>query len=363
MSQFYLCSKNHSIVGQMDTYLAFHRDGDTNHYNHRDNHHPSHRHHNKTPNADDRINEKPFSTTFNPTFPSVQNLSEESTRPNYLNNSPTSPYHLGRDVPSDEALNKIKTANSVTISPELFEKIYLNPQKEVKGELRQTFGNPTPLALLGFLLSLSPLSCELMGWRGAGGDGIATVGAYYFIGGFLMSLGGVLEFFLGNTFSFVVFCSFGGFWFTLGATLTPAFNAYGEYATDPNNIATGLTSPSFHASFGFFLLFMGLLSLIYLICALRTNLAFVAIFFGLLMTFVVLTASYWHFAAGHLVMAQKLQVAAGAFGFMAVMAGWWIFFAQMLASVDFPYEIPVGDISRLITPLSERVKQKERFSA
>ena len=203
-----------------------------------------------------------------------------------------------------------------------------------------------------------------------------------------MSLGGILEFFLGNTFSFVVFCSFGGFWFTLGATLTPAFNAYGEYATDPNNIATGLTSPGFHASFGkgnppfplfnpifpplltilltivgFFLLFMGLLSLIYLICALRTNLVFVAIFLGLLLTFVVLTASYWHLALGHSEMAAKLQVAAGAFGFMAVMAGWWIFFAQMLASVDFPFEIPVGDISRLITPMSERRKGKGGFSA
>ncbi len=108
---------------------------------------------------------------------------------------------------------------------------------------------------------------------------------------------------------------------------------------------------------------MGLLSLIYLICALRTNLIFVAIFLGLLLTFVALTASYWHLAAGHAVMAQKLQVAGGAFGFMAVMAGWWIFFAQMLASVDFPFQLPVGDISHLIVPGSERVKQKERFSA
>lgn len=240
MSTFYLCSKNHSIVGQMDTYMAFHRERDQ-HRDHRD----QHRRHNKTPD-----HEKNFNPTFNPTFPSLQDVSEESKSPNHLNNNSTSPYHLGQDATSDEALNKLRTANSLTISPELFEKIYLNPQNQVKGDLRNTFGNPTPLALLGFLLSLSPLSCELMGWRGAGGDGIATVGAYYFIGGFLMSLGGILEFFLGNTFSFVVFCSFGGFWFTLGATLTPAFNAYGEYATDPNNIATGLTSPAFHASFG-----------------------------------------------------------------------------------------------------------------
>ncbi|KAL6717161.1 hypothetical protein ACLMJK_005076 [Lecanora helva] len=342
----------------MDTYMAFHRERDQprdHHHNHRDQ---PRRVHNKTPD-----HEKNFNPTFNPTFPSLQNLSEESNRPNYLKgDSPTLPYQNGRDDDVDP-LNKVKTANSITLSPEMFEKIYLNPQNQVKGELRNTFGNPTPLALLGFLLSLSPLSCELMGWRGAGGDGIATVGAYYFIGGFLMSLGGILEFFLGNTFSFVVFCSFGGFWFTLGATLTPAFNAYGAYATDPNNIAEGLTSPSFHASFGFFLLFMGLMCFIYLICALRTNLVFVAIFLGLLMTFVVLTGSYWALGAGNGALAQKLQVAAGAFGFMAVMAGWWIFFAQMLASVDFPFQIPVGDISHLITPLSERVKQKEGFGA
>lgn len=188
MSTFCLCSKNHSIVGHMDTYLALHRDG------------------RQRQTKDHEKNSNPI---FDPISSSSHNVSEESTRPSYLRNPSTPPYHLGRDVPSDEAINKIRTANSVTISPELFEKIYLNPQNAVKGELHNTFANPTPLALLGFLLSLSPLSCELMGWRGAGENGIATVGAYYFIGGFLMSLGGILEFFLGNTFSFVVFCSFG----------------------------------------------------------------------------------------------------------------------------------------------------------
>ena len=108
---------------------------------------------------------------------------------------------------------------------------------------------------------------------------------------------------------------------------------------------------------------MGLLSFIYLICALRTNLVFVAIFLGLLLTFVVLTGAYWQVAQGNMLFAHKLQVAAGAFGFMAVTAGWWIFFAQMLASVDFPIQIPVGDISHLITPMSERTKQHEKYSA
>ena len=31
-------------------------------------------------------------------------------------------------------------------------------------------------ALVGFLLSLTPLTCDLMGWRGAGGNGAADIG-------------------------------------------------------------------------------------------------------------------------------------------------------------------------------------------
>lgn len=42
-----------------------------------------------------------------------------------------------------DALNRVRSAASVSMSPELFEKLYLGPQTAVKGELRKTFGNPT----------------------------------------------------------------------------------------------------------------------------------------------------------------------------------------------------------------------------
>lgn len=53
--------------------------------------------------------------------------------------------NIGNDVDSETALRRIRTAGSISISPELFEKIYLSPQNKVAGELRKTFGNPTPL--------------------------------------------------------------------------------------------------------------------------------------------------------------------------------------------------------------------------
>jgi uncharacterized protein len=55
-------------------------------------------------------------------------------------------YHLNdTNMDHETALQRIRTAGSISISPELFEKIYLSPQNRVKGDLRKTFGNPTPV--------------------------------------------------------------------------------------------------------------------------------------------------------------------------------------------------------------------------
>ncbi|KAL9595355.1 MAG: hypothetical protein Q9179_005018 [Wetmoreana sp. 5 TL-2023] len=168
---------------------------------------------------------------------------------------------------SGDAVTRLRTAGSVNISPEMFEKLYLSPETRVKGELRKTFGNPTPIALVGFLLSLTPLSCDFMGWRGAGGNGAASTGVFFFFGAMLMILGAIGEWIVGNTFPCVVFGTFGAFWSAFGATLVPWFNAYGAYVTDPTVAATqmgnpgnpaGLQVPAFNASFAFFLVFMGM---------------------------------------------------------------------------------------------------------
>lgn len=273
-------------------------------------------------------------------------------------------YHLDRDMDPDHALNRIRTTGSLSISPELFEKIYLSPQNRVAGDLRKTFGNPTPLALAGFLLSLTPLSCTLMGWRGAGGSGAANIGAYFGFGGVLMILGSVGEWIIGNTFPFVVFGTFGAFWLTFGFTLMPAYNAAGAYAADPlTNPAEGLTTVGFNATFAFFQLWMGVLCLIYMICALRTNIVFVLIFAGLVPAFGLLAGAYWHLAEGNAGTANTLIIAAGAVTFFVDICGWWIFFAILLAALDFPFQLPVGDLSGVIKGASQKKKERERAEA
>lgn len=121
--------------------------------------------------------------------------------------------HLNSNMNANDIAERIRTTGSISISPELFEKIYLSPHNRVKGDLRKTFANPTPLsvscvvlqtekdlltyysALAGFLVSLSPLSCDLMGWRGTNGPAVGAAGTatYFFFGGLIMLIGAVGE--------------------------------------------------------------------------------------------------------------------------------------------------------------------------
>lgn len=199
-------------------------------------------------------------------------------------------------------------------------------------------------------------------------------GVYYFFGGLLMIIGGLLEFILGNTFPFVVFMSFGGFWLAFAATLQPFYYAYGSYAPAGGSEAEGMTTVGFTSSFAFFLLFMGLLCLVYLVCSLRTNVVFVVIFICLVIAFGLLAGTYWqnanaigmsstspNAALNRLDLANRLQIAAGAFCFVSSLAGWWLFFAIMLAALDFPFQLPVGDLSTVIKGRSQRLKERENM--
>lgn len=121
-------------------------------------------------------------------------------------------------------------------------------------------------------MALTPLACDLMGWRGAGGGGAATMyvqsllfqvttqftdfitnafsPVYFFQAGILMTLGGLLEWILGNSFPALVFTSFGTFWMSYGGVLNPSFAAFSSYAGANEAGTEGLKTPGFNASLG-----------------------------------------------------------------------------------------------------------------
>lgn len=79
-------------------------------------------------------------------------------------------------------VNGASLSKTVSIDAELFERLYLAPKNQVAGDLRRTFANPTPLALLGFSVALLPITTNYMGWRGATGN-YSTIASSIWYGG------------------------------------------------------------------------------------------------------------------------------------------------------------------------------------
>lgn len=111
----------------------------------------------------------------------------------------------------------------------------------------------------------------------------------------------------GNTYPFVLFGAYGGFWLSFAATLTPSLGAYGHYSTAYSDAhpSAGLDDPTFAASFGFYLLAMAVLSLIFALGALRLNICLMIVEWGLTVCFGLLTATFWHLAQGNADVAGK----------------------------------------------------------
>lgn len=81
-----------------------------------------------------------------------------------------------------------------------------------------------------------------------------------------------------------------------------------HHSTDISIVATLLINPGFG---GFFTLAMMLLNLIFLVCALRTNVVYVGLFMMIIPTFGLLTGEYWVLAQdyfGNAALAHRLQV-------------------------------------------------------
>lgn len=129
---------------------------------------------------------------------------------------------------------------------------------------------------------------------------------------------------------------------------------------------------------------------------------FVIVFLSLQIGFMVEAGAYWAIASGNESLGASLFVAAGyvflssfcppysflrlfphapslspdgmfvqnsklrpytnsASYFVGTLAGFEVFISQLLASVDFPYQLPVGDISHIIKGHSEKANNAKQY--
>ncbi|KAI0104246.1 GPR1/FUN34/yaaH family-domain-containing protein [Nemania sp. FL0031] len=235
-----------------------------------------------------------------------------------------------------------RTDTTVTMPPELFEKLYLTPKVPHVGDYNQRFANPTALGFMGFVISTFTFSMVLLGWGGATGFG-PVVGIFLFTGPLLMVLALIFEWIMGNFFAMMVMGLFAVFWLSFGLIQLPTLQLGATYATmaDP----TGTTSPAYNTDIGIFLIVWGFAFFTFFFFTLKINCVFAAIFGLASAAAFILASAYFKLAAGEFAAAGRLQKGGGALLFVVAACGWYMTLIIMAGEMRMTLRLPVGDLS------------------
>ncbi|KAJ4368029.1 hypothetical protein N0V83_006384 [Neocucurbitaria cava] len=258
---------------------------------------------------------------------------------------------------------RYELAKTVTLTPELYERLFITPKTPVAGDLRSRFGNPTPIGVLGFSVAVIPLAISFMGWQGAGGLSVATTTINIWFGGVLLIIAAIGEFLLGNTFPMIVFFAYGAHFLSYATTFIPFYNAVGFFNPDGSGFGgpgTANQTQVFLASYAFYPIVMSVLSFIFLLGSLRTNGVFVLIFILATIGFGLGGGAFLHLSRGDTVVGSRLATGLGACFFAAGVLGFYFLVALVIAIMELPIpDLPVFDLSTVIKARSRSAIKEE----
>lgn len=103
---------------------------------------------------------------------------------------------------------------------------------------------------------------------------------------------------------------------------------------------------------------MGLLSLVFLVTSVGTNICFVGIFLAYSIAFPLLAGADWEKTENNFALAHRLEVGAGAACFVVSALGWYVLLSVMLDTVGSPLSLPVGDLSNVYP--KKKVEDEEK---
>jgi succinate-acetate transporter protein len=186
--------------------------------------------------------------------------------------------------------------------------------------------NPGPLGLSAFALTTFVLSSVNAGWFP--GATSVVIGLALFYGGIAQLCAGMWEFKTGNTFGATAFSSYGAFWLAIGFTLLPGSGIAAEL------VKAGVLPQAL----GLFLLGWTIFTAIMFIGTLRSNVALIAVFAVLTLTFLCL-------AIGNLTGSSTFVTLGGWLGVITAILAWYTALAGLLSSSKSAFSLPVGPIA------------------
>ncbi|OAK94807.1 hypothetical protein IQ06DRAFT_353226 [Phaeosphaeriaceae sp. SRC1lsM3a] len=223
------------------------------------------------------------------------------------------------------------TSTNISLSPELFEKLYLAPKVPHAAENVGRFANATPLGFLGFVIATFTFAMVLMGWGGANGLP-AVAGIFFFTGPVLLLLATIFLWIQAQFFPMMVCGLFCVFWLSFGLLQLPTLGLAAAYSPS-GDAAAGMVSKEMNAVIALYLLVWGFALGTFWIFTLRINIVFAGIFFFVTVGSWILSGAYWALSDGKFDKALKLQKTGGALLFIVGMLGWYMLFVIMAAEM------------------------------
>jgi succinate-acetate transporter protein len=200
--------------------------------------------------------------------------------------------------------------------------------------------NPGPLGLISFALTTFVIGFYQCGVGlpesnslGSVGPDQAIVGLAIFFGGAAQFIAGILEFVVGNTFGTTVHCSYGAFWLSFAMFLVPSLGIKDAYAGNER---------AFSVALGIYLLAWCLLTLIFCIAAMRTNIAILFVLGCLTVAFFFLSVGRF-IEVPHPTAAVRVTRAGGAFAIICALGAFYAGAAGIMRPETTPVRFPLGE--------------------
>ena len=198
--------------------------------------------------------------------------------------------------------------------------------------------NPAPLGLSAFALTTFVLSASNARFLFNGippVTGAIALGLALFYGGIVQVIAGVQEFRTGNTFGATAFCSYGGFWLAVAASLAPLFG--GKSLVD---LASGGVASEAATGVGLFLLGWTIFTGLMFLGTFRLNGALMSVFFFLFLTYLALTIGW----LGGVPLAGTGSMTwvniGGWLGIITALLAWYTALAGILTATNAPFKLP-----------------------
>ncbi|KAG6874742.1 hypothetical protein C0992_006743 [Termitomyces sp. T32_za158] len=193
---------------------------------------------------------------------------------------------------------------------------------------RSRIANPSTLGLFSFASTTFVLSMYNATARGVHHPNV-VVGMAIFCGGLAQLLAGMWEFVTGNTFGAAAFSSYGGFWMSYATILIPGSGIVAAYAGNASELSSAL---------GIFLICWMLVTFFFFIVSLGKNIAFIALFGILTVTFACL-------AGGELGSSLATTRAGGILGLIVSFIAYYVGLSELLESEAHPpFRLPIGHL-------------------